>query len=136
MKKTALIIFSLLILFIISGCGQQMDVTVYNANPMYGAEWIAINAHTTGHDQWLDPTGFADQASECDSTNSMTFKGNENEPLAVSANGMMYNTDANGNTTLVAFSVPVTSQTLYSEFLSQPHWYAEVNLQSVIFFKK
>ncbi len=136
MKKFLLIAVIISAIFLFSGCGQEMDVTVYNAVPLWGAQWIAINGHTEHHDQWFWPYDYARKYDECDNSNSVTFKGKENENLNVCANGQIYEIDAGGNTSLADFSVPVASQLLYGGFLETAHWYAEVNLTSVIIYKK
>jgi hypothetical protein len=136
MKKFLLIaaIFAFILMFY--GCGQNLDITVYNAVPVAGAQWIMINGHTEHHDQWMGPTSFADKSDECDNTNSMSFQSPENDTLHVAANGERYVIDSTGNTTIQSYTVPDTTQVLYGGLLEQPHWYAEVNLTSVIIFKK
>jgi hypothetical protein len=121
---------------LITACGNNLQITVYNANPMFGLEWVAINAHTEHHDQWCDPSGYALKFDECDASNSITFESPENDTLHVAANGKYYTVDGTGNTTLTDFTVDDTTQLLYGGFLEQPHWYAEVNLKSVIIYKK
>ena len=134
MKKSIAAITAILAILIFTGCGQQMTATVYSAIPVYGLEWVAVNANTNGNDQWFAPTSYANNSDGCNSTNSVTFNIQENQTLTVSANGQAY-LDASSNS-LTAFSVSPTAQVVYGEFLSTPHWYAEVNLASVIFYKK
>src|ERR1035437_86921 len=135
MKNTAVIFVLLSAIFFISGCGQQVDISVYNSTAIFGAEWVAINTHTEHHDQWFWPNSYATRAEDCDSTNSITFKAPESDTLIVSANGQMY---ASGVTAsgLANFNVPSSSQLIYGGLLEDTHWYGEVNLTSVIFYKK
>jgi hypothetical protein len=136
MKKFLPIFAILTGVIFITACGNNLSITVYNAIPLYGVEWAAINGHTEHHDQWFYPLNFAQTSDACDATNSVTFESPEGDTLHVGANGKIYTVDATGNTTLSDFSVSDTTQLLYGGFLDQPHWYAEVNLQSVIIFKK
>jgi hypothetical protein len=134
MKKSIAAILLVFSIFVFSGCGQQMTATVYSAIPLTGLEWAAVDANTDGNDQWFWPTSFAKNSDQCNSTNSVTFNIKENQTLTVSANGQVI-TDVSTNS-LTAFSISPTAQVVYGDFLSTPHWYAEVNLASVIFYKK
>ena len=87
MKKSLAAIALILSLFVFNGCGQQMTATVYNANPISGLEWVAIDANTNGNDQIFYPTSYAGNSDACNSTNSVTFNIQENQTLTVSANG-------------------------------------------------
>jgi hypothetical protein len=136
MKKFLPVFAILTGVMLITACGQNLQITVYNAIPLYGLEWAAVNGHTDHHDQWFYPSNFADKFDECDATNSMTFESPENDTLHVAANGKRYIVDGTGNTTLADFVVDDTTQLLYGGFLDQPHWYAEVNLGSVIIYRK
>jgi hypothetical protein len=134
MKKSLAAIILILTLFIFAGCGQQMPVTVYNAIPIFGAQQIAVDANTGSNDQWFAPTTNSLNSDGCNSTNSVTFNTTENDKLSVGASGYIYvdSTD----TSVTAFYLTPTAQVVYADFLSTPHWYAEVNLGSVIFYKK
>jgi hypothetical protein len=134
MKKSIAAILLILSLVVFSGCGQQMTATVYSSIPLVGMEWAAVDANTDGNDQVFWPTTYAQNSNQCNSTNSVTFNIKENQTLTVSANGQVI-TDVSTNS-LTAFYVSPTAQVVYGEFLSTPHWYAEVNLASVIFYKK
>ncbi len=127
-------IIVILAVLIITGCGQQLPITVYNSIPIAGAQQIAINANTGGNDQWFAPTTYALNSDGCNATNSVSFNGNENDTLTVGASGYVFvdSTD----TSVTAFYLTPTAQVIYGEFMSTPHWYAEVNLGSVIFYKK
>ena len=135
MKNTAVILALLSAIFFISGCGQQVDITVYNDNPIFGAEWVAINTHSEHNDQTFWPNSFATRAEDCDSTNSITFKAPENDTLIVSANGQLYASGVTSSS-LTAFSISPVSQLIYGGLFEDTHWYGEVNLTSVIFYKK
>jgi uncharacterized protein YxeA len=139
MKKMFYLITIIVIILLTSGCGNDLKVTVYNATGLvqFQQQYIALNAHTEHHDQWFDAETTAGSADDLDSTNSFSFTAKENDTLTVGANGQKY-PDTSGNTAeaVVAFQIPVSTQVLYGGFLDNPNWYAAVNLQSVIIYRK
>lgn len=135
MKKIQLLTF-VLIIFLFFGCGQEVNVTVYNAtgiNSSYG--WIAINIHSEDNDNWFLPTDFAKNDSECNETNSLTIKLKENKTISVAANGQYYDL-SQPTPVLTNFEVEKSTATIYGGFPDAPHWYAAVNKESVIIYKK
>ncbi len=136
MKKiTVLIIFSSIILFFY-GCGQDLNVTVYNATGINSSiGWIAININSENNDNWFTPTDYANNDSECDANNSITIKLKENSNISVNANGQYYDL-SQPTPVLTKFEVPAATATIYGGFPEPPHWYAAVNLESVIIYKK
>ena len=137
MKKTAIILAMFLSVFIMTGCGQEMDVTIYNATGINSTNgWIAINAHTQANDEWILPTNYATSDEDCDSTNSFTYKVKENDILEIGGNGVLYIDDGSGNISESEFTLPTGEKTLYGDLLSTPHWYAAVNMDSIVFYKK
>jgi uncharacterized protein YceK len=136
MKKIALIIIVLTVGFILSGCGQTLNFTVYNATGVtnYGGGWVAIDIDSEGQAQWLLATGTALTETDCNSTNSLSVKVKENDTVSIGGNGE-YSTDGTP-ATLTTFTLPKGQKTVYGGFLDQPAWYAAVNMDSVIFYTK
>jgi len=137
MKKLLLIIFSVIILFLLFGCGQEVNVTVYNATgiPVVAGEWIAINIHSENNDNWFLPTTYAKNDTECDKNNSLTIKLKENSTISVGANGKYYDL-SQPTPVLTDLTVPVSTATVYGGFPDPPAWYAAVNMKSVLIYKK
>lgn len=137
MNKITVSVVLLLSLFIMSGCGQEMDVTVYNATGISSSGgWLAINVHAPGNDQWVLPIDYALSDEECDSTNSFTFKAKENDNIEIGGNGATFVDDGSGNISEQEFTLPEGEKIIYGEFLATPHWYAAVNMESIVFYKK
>ena len=136
--KNIIIILALTVSgLLLSGCGQDLDVTVYNATGITSASgWVAIDANTNDSAQWIEPTGTALSDINCDATNSFTYKAKENATLNIGGNGQYATVDSLGAVTMHSFTLPNGTQILYGDLLSTPHWYAAVNMQSVIFYKK
>lgn len=144
MKKLLLITAILSVVFLFSGCGQEMDVTIYNTSGVtYSGigdqTYIQITADISnldGTNITFFPSGVALTDSECDATNSYTITGKENETLHLYAKGYRYNVDSSGNTTLVDFYVDPVNKILYGSFLEAPRWYAAVFTNSIVIYKK
>lgn len=137
MKKLLLITFSVIILFLFFGCGQEVNVTVYNATGIMSAtgEWIAININSESNDNWFLPSTYAKNDTECDKNNSLTIKLKENSTISVGANGQRYDL-SQSPPVLTDFKVPVSTATIYGGFPDPPSWYAAVNMESVLIYKK
>ena len=142
MKKTAIIaIIFILFVFLFAGCGQKMDVTVYNTTGItqLAQQYVQMSA-------WLDqdqgsnytqiPTGDAKTEAYCDDTNSFTIKAKENQTLSVYSQGYYYQSDSSGNTSLVHFEDTTVTKTLTGGMLSTPHWYAAIYLNNIVIYEK
>lgn len=138
MKKIVFIPAIISVVILLSGCGNDLKVTVYNASGVVsvGLQYIAIDANTGAHDQWFVATDTATSSDNIDSNNSFVFTAKENDTLNVSANGQKYDSTGNTANGVTAFQVPASTQVLYGGFLDNPQWYAAVNLQSVVIYKK
>lgn len=139
MKKFLFLAAIIPAIFLFSGCGQEMDVTVYNATGITSANGsIAINGHTDKVDMWGTPSTYALSADDVNSTNSISFKAKESDTLSVSANGYICTAvDATGMCTAVqSFYVGPSEQVIYGSFMEDAHWYAAINMGSIVFFKK
>lgn len=139
MKKLfAVLALATIVSFILSGCGQDLNVTVYNATgityPYTG--WVAIEAHTEGNSQWLDAVSSCNDETGVDQYNSMTFRVKENSTLEIGGNGEQWETDSNGDLVKTPITLPTGSATLYGGFPDAPEWFASVNLDSVVIYKK
>ncbi len=144
MKKSLFLIGTILIfIFLFSGCGQNIQVTVWNNSgivPYYSGEWIdatiSSNTGVTRSQEFLETavntTGSTDVP--LDNNNSFTVTLKENANITVTDNGYYY---ANGVSTTTAIQFSNTaSQTIYGGFPDSPHWYAACFLNSVIIYKQ
>lgn len=136
MKKlilSAVIIFVALLFY---GCGQKVDVTVYNTGwPIGGAQWLVTSASWNGGSMNQPFTGRAYDLSGLAANNSFTFEARENDNLVITANGQQYQIDTSGNTTLVDAEFN-TGTTLYGGFLDTAHWYAAVYMDAIVIYKQ
>ncbi len=136
MGKKLVFSLCLFIIFLFYGCGQELNVTVYNAtgiNSSYG--WVAININSENNNNWFLPTEYAKNDSECNEKNSLTIKLKENNTIKVAANGQYYDM-SQPTPVLTDFEVPESTATVYGGFPDPPRWYAAVNKESVIIYKK
>jgi hypothetical protein len=137
--KKIIIILSMPFIFLLSGCGQQLDVTVWNASGIesYANQWIAITANwSDGGNRNLYPYTSAVDENNLDATNSVSFKAPENSKLTVMCNGQYYTADSTGNTTLTVFATDPYSQSLYGGFMDPGHWYAAAYKNAIVIYKK
>jgi len=112
MKKAAFLCGALIIL-LFTGCGQDLNAVAYNSTCItYTAGWVAVNAHS-----------------------EITDKAKENETINIDSNGLTYD-DPGDTSSYTTFTLPTGSQTLYGGFLKTPDWYAAVNMESVIIYRK
>ena len=134
MKKTsALITISLAVIFIFSGCGQDVNLTVYNATGITSASgWLAISVKSEYNSDWFFPTSYAANETYCSPSNSYTVKLKENTSVTVGGNGIVY--DGEGGESEI--TLPIGNVLLYGGLTGAPAWYAAVNLESVVFYKK
>ncbi len=139
MKKAVVASIIVIFMLLFSGCGQELKITVYNATGYSTASsgWVAINAHSESFDQWILPTTYAVSDAYCDANNSYTFTAKENDTIEIGGNGAEYTFDSTGNVIgQNPFTLPNGTKTIYGDFLSTPTWYAAVNMESIIFYKK
>ncbi|MCE5299691.1 MAG: lipoprotein [Spirochaetia bacterium] len=137
MKKIKSIIPAIVLTAMLSGCSQEIKVTVYNATGVTSDNgWIAMNADTGSHNEWFEATSAAYSEADVDETNSFSFTAKENDTLTVQANGQYYTVASGGGVTTTDFDIPSSTQVLYGEFLGDPQWFASVNMESVVIFKK
>lgn len=141
MKKIAALIMLLFAVLFIAGCGQDVEVTIYNASGVYGYanQYILIEARGDHLDQWKYAADVAHDDSELNEDNSFTVKMKENSTLEVEAEGQYYTVDGNGNTSLTKFNTNENgtfSATIYGGFPSAPKWYAACYKDGVTIYKK
>ena len=138
MRKIALFLASLIVVMILSGCGQDLTVTVYNHSGIvsYYNEWIVMNASTERYNGGITALRSTDFDTDVNDTNSFTFQAKENDTLAINANGQYYVTDSSGNTTLTTFTVSPVTQKLSGGFPDAPKWFAAVYLDNVVIYRK
>jgi len=139
MKKS--LAFLLLVsasLFILTGCGQDLNVTILNRSGIsnHGYSWISIHAHTERFNKTLIPDGYAASDEDITPGNSYSFKAKENDTLQVNANGQTAEVDSDGNVTYTDFVVETQSATLFGGFPDSPDWFAAVYLNEVIIYRK
>jgi hypothetical protein len=131
----SLIAISSIILF--TGCGQDLNLTVYNATGLqYPYAWMAINVNSENNDNWFEPTQYCDNDTQVNEFNSLTIKLKENSSINIGGNGVTYEDDGSGGTTTTDFTLPKGQATLYGGFPDAPEWFAAVNLESVTIYKK
>ncbi len=136
MKKITILFIVSLMIFFFYGCGQDVNVTVYNSTGINSSTgWIAINVNSENNDNWFEPTDYANNDSDCGPDNSITIKIKENSTIKVTANGYYYDY-SQPTPVLTSFEVQTSTATIYGGFPEPPNWYASVNLESVIIYKK
>jgi hypothetical protein len=138
MKKLLLYsgIISSLLLF--SGCGQDVNMTVYNHSNVvpYLSEYIGITANYEGGGSIsFFPTTSASSDNGVTADNSVVFKVKENKQVDIKAFGQYYVTDSSGNTSLAAISL-TTSATVYGGFPTAPAWYAAIFVDGITVYHK
>ncbi len=136
--KKYLVLIILLTAILFCGCGQELDVTVYNASGIssYAEQYVLIELRSGHVDMWKNADTYAKNESEIDENNSFTVKLKENDTIYVEAEGQYYVEDSGGNTSLVEFDTGTFSTTIYGGFLEAPSWYAACYKDSVTIYKK
>ncbi|HDQ25607.1 MAG TPA: hypothetical protein ENN43_02545 [bacterium] len=137
MKKAGIILLSVFIAVMAAGCGQEMNLTVYNSTGIVsgGEQYVVLHASWDGGQKWYPTSTHALDDSYVNEKNSFTVKVKEHDTVRVSAEGAYYKDE----TTLVTFDLDSKgdfTQVVYGGFLEAPSWYAAVNLESVVFYKK
>jgi len=125
-------------IFLLSGCGQSLQVTVWNDSgvvPSLNGQWLAgtltPNTGTTTSQVFLE-TATSDSSLDGNSSFTVTLK--ENANITVTDNGYYY---PNGVTTSGATSFMNTAtQTIYGGFPNPPHWYASCFINAVVIYKQ
>jgi len=144
MKKFLILFLTAFIFSILfAGCGQNVQVTVWNNSgvvPIYAGQWLAGTlASNTGQNRtqtFLESADNITDASDValDDYNSFTVTLKENANITVTDNGYYY---ANGVTGSGATAFSNTaSQTIYGGFPDAPHWYAACYINSVVIYKQ
>lgn len=135
MKKASVIILAAIISsFLFTGCGQDLNLTVYNSTGVSAATgWVAINVASENNNNWFFPTTYALDESQCTSSNSTTLKLKENTTVTISGNGINFGEGDGADT---SFTLPTGEVTLYGGLTGVPAWYASVNMNTVVFYKK
>lgn len=135
MKKiSGIIVFTVVSMFLFSGYAQDLNLTVYNSTGVTAATgWVAINVSSDKNNNWFFPTTTAADETQCTSSNSTTLKFKENTTVTVLGNGVHFGPSGGANTT---FTLPTGTVTLYGGLTGAPDWYASVNMDTVVFYKK
>ena len=139
MRKKLKLLLLLIMLIFLYGCGQEVNVTVYNHSGVtpYVDQYIGITASwENGGSRSFFPTDSASSDSEINENNSISFKVKENSQLSVNAWGQYYETDACGNTSLVSIDLGPEVVTVYGGFPDPPSWYVAVFLNEIFIYKK
>jgi hypothetical protein len=138
MKKLLLCAGIILSMSLFTGCGQDVNMTVYNHSGVvpYLGEYIGITADYEGGGaiSFLPTTStLSDDGVTTD--NSIVFKVKENKQVGIKAFGAYYVTDSSGNTSLAAISLTTTA-TVYGGFPTAPAWYAAVFVDGITVYHK
>ncbi len=136
--KKYLVSMILLASVLFCGCGQELNVTVYNASGIssYSEQYVLIELRSDHVDMWQTVDTYAKNESEIDENNSFTVKLKENDTIYVEAEGEYYVEDSAGNTSLVEFDTGISSATIYGGFMEAPSWYAACYKDGVTIYKK
>lgn len=134
MKKIITVVLTALIAsFIFTGCGQDLNLTVYNATGITSATGaLAISIKSDYNSNWFFPTSYAADETYCTPSNSYTVKLKENTEVTVGGNGVLYEEEGGES----EFTLPIGTVLLYGGLTSAPAWYASVNMESVVFYTK
>lgn len=134
MKKTSImLIISAISIFLFAGCGQDVNLTVYNATGITSASGtLAISVKSDSNSDWFFPTSYAANETYCSPSNSYTVKLKENTTVTVGGNGVIFQ-EGGGESEI---TLPIGTVLLYGGLTGAPAWYAAVNLESVVFYKK
>ncbi len=138
-KIRALFFLALASLFLFTGCGQDLNVTVINRSSISwngSGDYIWINVNTERFNKSFLPTESAMDDKDINSNNSFSFKAKENDTITINTNGKMYQVDGDGNTTLVDFESKIATATLFGGFPDAPDWYAGCYYNEIIIYRK
>lgn len=134
MKKAAIIIALIAAMLIFSGCGQDINLTIYNDTGITpGAE-----TYCGARVEWEQGTTaklFSGSGNDITSSNSFVVQVKEGYDVTVIGYGVYYVEDASGNTSLASY-VESSTATVYGGYLEANNWYACLYMDKVLIYKK
>ncbi|MFP4465902.1 MAG: hypothetical protein ACLFP1_02520 [Candidatus Goldiibacteriota bacterium] len=136
MKQIVLLLGSIIFLF--TGCGQDVQLTVYNSTNVTSANgWVWLQMASDSIEQRHAATDNADTVEQLNESNSFTVKIKENEIVNVHIEGGVYTRDSEGTVTgSDEFEADSSPFTVFGGFPDAPRWFASANKESVIVFRR
>jgi len=139
MKKVLFLILAAVTAFVLSGCGQDVNVTVYNHSGVVpsGDQYIGITVEADGSDSLsFFPTENSLSDGEITEGSSRVLKVKEGKTVSVNAWGQYFVTGADDSLSLETFEVGPQTAVVYGGFPSAPDWYAAVFMNEITIYKK
>jgi len=139
MKKVLFLTVMAAAMFILAGCGQDVNFTVYNHSGIVpsGNQYIGITVEADGTDSLsFFPTQNALSDSEITDGNSRVIKVKESKTVSVNAWGQVFVTGTEGELTTESFEIGPQTAVVYGGFPSAPDWYAAVFMNEITIYKK
>jgi hypothetical protein len=134
MKKTILFAGMFASIFMFYGCGQELNLTVYNdtgilpTSETYCAARVEWEGGTQSHT-------FSGTGTDISASNSFTVQIKEGSEATVYGYGYYYEEDSGGRTTVASY-LQTGVQSVYGGYLEAPNWYACLYMDKVLIYKK
>ncbi len=134
MKKTLFAMTAIVFTVFAAGCGQDINLTVYNDTGItpYALAYCGARVET---DDATTNKLFTGTGNVPENGNSFSIQVKEGRTVNIYGYGYYYQADSNGNTTLQTYSRSATAQ-VYGGYLESPNWYAALFMDKILIYKK